>query len=365
MAKKTGKFDYYLFLIIMCLLLFGLVMVFSASSPMSLETYGNSYHVVIRQFMWAVLGFGIMIFLSQYDYHKLGKYSFAILIICFILLAAVLVVGQEVKGAKRWLGVGGATMQPSEFAKFAMIVFLSFSVSKNADKLKNFGKGLFPYLLLVGAVCGMVLLEKHLSGTVVVAGVSMLILFIGGAKFSHFVCLGGLAGAAGVAAIALEPYRMERIVTFMDPFKYKMDEGWQIIQSLYAIGSGGIFGLGLGQSRQKYLYIPEPQNDFIFSIICEELGFIGAALVIVLFILLIWRGAKIAMTAPDKFGSLLAFGFTGLIAIQVLINIAVVTSSMPVTGMQLPFFSAGGSSLVFIMAGMGVLLNVSKQCKKG
>lgn len=361
---KRGNMDYYLFAVVVVLLAFGLIMVFSASAANAYYEYGNSYHYVISQLRWAVLGMVVMFFMAGFDYHKLGKLSFPIVVVTLLLLVAVLAVGTEIKGAKRWLGVGGMTMQPSEMAKFAIIVFLSYKLSRDGGKIKEFFTGLVPYLGIIGLFCALVLLEKHLSGTVVVALISFLLLLVGGAKISHFVALGMCGVAGGVVAIIMEPYRMERITAFLDPFAHKMDEGWQIVQSLYAIGSGGLFGVGLGRSRQKHLYIPEPQNDFIFSIICEELGLLGAALVLILFAILIWRGVKIALSAPDKFGSLMAFGFTSLIAIQVIINVAVVTASMPVTGMQLPFFSAGGSSLVFILAGMGVLLNISRYSTK-
>lgn len=361
--RQHGVMDYYLFAVIITLLAFGLVMVFSASAANAYYEYGNSYEYVFSQLKWAVIGMAVMLFLAGFDYHRLAKLSPIVLGVTVLLLLAVLVVGVEVKGAKRWLGVGGMTMQPSEMAKFAVILFLSFKLSRDNGKIREFFAGLMPYLLIIGFVCGLILLEKHLSGTVVVGLVGCLLLLIGGAKISHFAIMGIGGVVAAVAAIIMEPYRMARITAFLDPFAHKMDEGWQVVQSLYAIGSGGLFGVGLGRSRQKHLYIPEPQNDFIFSIICEELGWLGATLVLLLFAVLIWRGMKIALRAPDRLGALLAFGFTALIAIQVIINVAVVTASMPVTGMQLPFFSAGGSSLVFLLAGMGVLLNISRSEK--
>lgn len=362
--EKKGQMDMVLFTLLVILLSFGLIMVFSASSINAFYEYGNSYHYLLSQGRWAVVGFAVMLFSSGYDYHRLSKHSSAFLWVTIVLLALVLIVGTEVKGAKRWLGFGGASIQPSELAKIVLILFLSYRLSLEKEGAFENVKSLGPYLLVIAVFCGLVLAEKHLSGTVVLLGVSMLLLFAGGVKTSHFGI--AIAGAAALAVIAIiqEPYRLERITTFWDPFAHKMDEGWQIVQSLYAIGSGGLFGVGLGRSRQKYLYIPEPQNDFIFSIICEELGWIGAILVLALFALLIWRGIKIALNAPDKLGSLLAFGFSCLVAIQVVINVAVVTASMPVTGMQLPFFSAGGSSLVFLSWGMGILLNISRQCRK-
>ncbi|MDY4976387.1 MAG: putative lipid II flippase FtsW [Clostridia bacterium] len=362
--QKTGTMDYYLFTLLVILLSFGLIMVFSASSINAFYEYGNSYHYLLSQGRWVIIGFVVMMFFSRYDYHKLAKQSPLLVAGTIVLLLLVLAVGTEVKGAKRWLGFGGASIQPSECAKIVLIIFLSYRLSMEQENKFDQLKGLTPYLLTIALFCGLVLAEKHLSGTVVLGGVGILLLLAGGAKMAHFGL--GVLGAFGLAVLAIiqEPYRLERITTFWDPFAHKMDEGWQIVQSLYAIGSGGLFGVGLGRSRQKYLYIPEPQNDFIFSIICEELGWLGALLVLTLFALLIWRGMKIALNAPDKLGSLLAFGLSCLVAIQVMINVAVVTASMPVTGMQLPFFSAGGSSLVFLLWGMGILLNISRQCKK-
>jgi cell division protein FtsW len=359
-VKGRGSFDFGFFITVMILLSFGLIMVFSASSASAFYDYNDSYYVIKRQLMWAVLGLFAMFFMAGFDYKRLSKLSVPIFVVSIILLIAVLIVGKEINGAKRWLGFGGLTIQPSEVAKLAVIIFFSSSLAKKKDKIKKFFTGLMPYLMILGVVAALVILEPHLSGTVVIALVSVILLFAAGARIFHFVILSLPAIAGLVIAVIVEPYRMRRIVSFLNPWEYKMNEGWQIIQSLYAIGSGGLFGLGLGRSRQKFLYIPEAQNDFIFSILCEELGFVGAATVLVLFLILIWRGIKIALNAPDTFGSLLATGIISLIAVQVLINIAVVTSSMPVTGMPLPFFSAGGSSLLFIMAGMGIVLNISR-----
>ncbi|MDD4378237.1 MAG: putative lipid II flippase FtsW [Eubacteriales bacterium] len=361
--KRRGAFDFGFFISVMILLSFGLIMVFSASSVDAAFRHNDSYFVIKRQLAWAGIGLFAMFFMSSFDYKKLDKLSFPILMTSIALLAIVLVAGVEVNGARRWLGIGGLTIQPSEVAKLAVIIFFSSRLSKQKGKIMNFWKGLFPYLVILGIIAGLVILEPHLSGTVVIVLVGVVLLFTAGAKISHFALLSLPAVGLLALAIYLEPYRKNRLISFWDPWAYKMDEGWQIIQSLYAIGSGGLFGLGLGQSRQKFLYIPEAHNDFIFSILCEELGLVGASTVIILFMILIWRGVKIALNAPNIFGSLLVIGIISQVAVQVLINIAVVTSSMPVTGMPLPFFSAGGSSLVFLMAGMGIILNVSRYSK--
>jgi cell division protein FtsW len=269
--------------------------------------------------------------------------------------------GDNVNGSTRWL----FGIQPSEIAKLAVILFFAYSLSKRKDQLSSFWKGLLPYLLLLGIFAALLMLEPHFSGTVVLVCIGGVILFVSGAKMQHLMSIGVPAVFAGAFLIFTSEYRMKRVTAFFDPFQDKLGDGWQIIQSLYAIGSGGIFGLGLGRSRQKFLYIPEPHNDFIFSILCEELGFIGAVITILLFAALIWRGIKIAMNAPDTFGSLIAVGITTLIAVEVIINIAVVTSSMPVTGMPLPFFSYGGTALFAIMCCMGIMLNISRYSNKG
>lgn len=360
--KKPNKMDYSFLLIVFALLSYGLIMVFSASSATAHYQYGDAYYFVKRQFIWAVIGVGIMFAISRISIKTIYKYSVQLMVASIVLLVAVLIIGIEVKGAKRWIGFGSFSFQPSEIAKFAIIVFLARCLTTNKDALKTFSRGFLPYVIIIGFLAGLVFLEPHFSGAMVIALTGFVVLWAAGARFWHF---GAIAGAVvpviGIAMVSAS-YRLARVTTFLDPFKDTSGDGWQIVQSLYAIGSGGFFGLGLGQSRQKFLYLPEPQNDFIFSIICEELGFIGALLVIALFVILIWKGIKIAINAPDKFSSLTVIGIISLIAIQAIFNIAVVTSSIPATGMPLPFFSYGGTSLVFILAEMGVVLSVSREC---
>ncbi|MDY3304746.1 MAG: putative lipid II flippase FtsW [Clostridia bacterium] len=359
--EKKNKIDYVFLIAVMSLLCYGLIMVFSASSANAHYRYNDAYYFIKRQAIWAVVGVAIMFVASRIPYDFLYKNALKILAVSVVLLIAVPFVGVSANGAKRWLGFGAVTFQPSEVAKFAIIVFLARSLSVNKDALRDFTKGFLPYVAIIGIVAFLVVIEPHLSGAIVIALTGFIVLWAAGAKVSHFVAVGLPALCAAVALMLSADYRLERVTTFLDPFKNTSDDGWQVVQSLYAIGSGGFFGLGLGQSRQKFLYLPEPQNDFIFSVICEELGFIGAALVIALFTLLIWRGVRIAINAPNKFASLLVIGIMGLIAIQVIINIAVVTSSVPATGMPLPFFSYGGSSLVFILGEMGVVLSISRE----
>ena len=355
--------DFYFFLTVMSLLAFGLIMVFSASSESARYasyTNGDAYYFIKRQGLWAIISIIAMFFFANLDYHKLGKWAPAILGGSIVFLGLVLVIGSEVKGGKRWIDMSFISFQPSELAKIAIILFFAYSLSKNPNVLKKFWSGLVPYLCVLGFIALLLMLEPHFSGTIVILSIGLSILFVAGAKIRHLLLLATPAIFGACVLVFTSEYRMQRVTAFLDPFKDKLGDGWQIIQSLYAIGSGKLVGLGLGRSRQKFLYIPEPHNDFIFSIVCEELGFIGATIVLMLFAIVIWRGVKIAMDAPDTFGSLIAIGITTLIAVEVIINIAVVTSSMPVTGMPLPFLSYGGTALLAVMSCMGIMLNISK-----
>lgn len=356
------SFDYGIFIVVLFLLAIGVVMVYSASFAFALYYFNDSHYFLIRQVIWAGLGLIVMLIVSKINYKVWGKLSGIIYFISIVLLILVLIphIGVEKKGAQRWINLGFMEFQPSEIAKLAMIIFFSYKLSKVRDTIKSFFNGLLPYLIHIGIIAGLILLEPHMSSTVVVVLIGLIMLFTAGARIWHFILISFPVIGGGVLAIIMEPYRLKRLTAFLDPWSDTQGSGWQIIQSLYAIGSGGLFGLGLGQSRQKYLYIPEPHNDFIFSILAEEMGYVGVLVVLILFLFFIWRGFKIAMQVPDTFGSLLATGITSLIGLQVLINIAVVTSSMPVTGVPLPFFSYGGSSLLLLMAGVGILLNISR-----
>ena len=349
MAKKKKNFssfvnnpvDFTLLITILLLLAIGLTMVLSASSPSALSETGNSYSFFSKQLFFAVIGLACMLFISKIDYRfykKFYKYSWWI---ALALLLLVLIAGKTINGAKRWLYLTESlSFQPSEFVKLLMIIFYAGVLVKNRDELSKYGKGFIKHILFLVPIIGLLLIEPHFSASIVIIAIVSVMMIMAGCKFWHFIATGGTVGVMGVIALIVkEPYRLQRVVTFLDPWKDATGNGWQVIQSLYAIGSGGLFGLGLGESKQKYLYIPEPHNDFIFSILGEELGFIGCAVVLILFAIFIWRGILIAMKAPDMFGSLIAIGITTLVAIQVIINVAVVTSSMPATGMPLPFFS--------------------------
>ncbi len=365
--KKKGQIDFYFLIIVFALLAFGLMMVMSASSESARHasyTGGDAYYFIKRQLIWAVLSVAAMFFFSKFDYHNLIKWSGIIILVAFVLLVLVPLAGTEVNGGQRWLRLGPIQFQPSEVAKIALIIYLANSLSKNSKYLETFKRGLVPNLIVIGVTALLLIIQPHFSATVLIVAVGVIMLFVGGVNWKHLVALIVPVVFAGIMLVMTSPYRRARVFSFMDPFADPLGDGYQVIQSLYAIGSGGLFGVGLGQSRQKFLYIPEPQNDFIFSILCEELGFLGAFVVIALFAFLVYRGFKIAMNAKDKEGSLIAVGITSLIALQVIMNIAVVTSAMPVTGIPLPFFSYGGTALFIIMSCMGIMLNISRQTKQ-
>ncbi|MDR1101507.1 MAG: FtsW/RodA/SpoVE family cell cycle protein [Clostridiales bacterium] len=281
------QFDFFFFLIVISLLAIGLIMVFSSSSEAARVQYDDAYYFIKRQMMWAAVSLVSMFAMANFNYKRLQKMAIPLLILAIITLIAVLFIGKEVNGGKRWISLGFVQFQPSEVAKIAVIIFMASSLSVNYKNLKKFFTGLIPYLCILVLFAGLIMLEPHFSATIVIVLVAVIILITAGARMWHFFWLGVPVASALAILVATSEYRMQRVTAFLDPFKDKLGDGWQIIQSLYAIGSGGLFGLGLGRSRQKFLYIPEPQNDFIFSILCEELGLIGAATVIILFALLI------------------------------------------------------------------------------
>lgn len=368
--KKTNKkkvsffnnpLDYTLLITILLLLSLGLIMVLSASSPTSLAESGTSYTYFIKQAIFAIAGLFAMGIISKINYRVYKSFYKFVYVLSIILLALVLVIGTSSNGAKRWIYIGGQSFQPSEFVKLFIIIFYAGLLTKDREELPKFWKGLVKHILWIAPIACLLLLEPHMSATLVISGICLVMMIVAGCKFSQLFMSGLIIGVPVIGVLIVKSsYRLKRVVTFLDPWQDKLGDGWQVIQSLYAIGSGGLFGLGLGQSKQKYLYLPEPQNDFIFSVLAEELGWAGCVFVIILFAILIWRGVLIAMKAPDMFGSLLAVGITSLIAIQVIINIAVVTSSMPATGMPLPFFSYGGTALFLLLCEMGILLNISR-----
>lgn len=364
-AASLPTFDIPFLLILLLLLSYGLIMLFSAGYAVALYRRGDAYTYIRPQLLFAALGVLAMYAASLVDYHVWHRLAWPMLGISLLLLAIVLFM-PEYNGCKRWIVLPGlGTLQPSEIAKFAVVLVFAHIISLNHDRMQTFATGVLPFMVILGAVTVLMLLEPHLSGTLLILGIGAVLMFVGGTGLKWFA-LAGIAGAGAIAAAVvllpeLVPYAMGRLSSWRDPFADPLGEGHQTIQSLYAIASGGAAGLGLGNSRQKYLYVPEPQNDFIFSILCEELGFVGAALTVVRFLLLFLRGMSIAVRARDKFGALLAVGFVVQVVLQAVLNIAVVTNTIPNTGISLPFFSSGGTSLMMLLGEMGIVLSVSRQ----
>lgn len=351
--------------VLLALLSYGLIMLFSAGYAVALYRRGDAYTYIRPQLLFAALGAAAMYAASLVDYHVWHKLAWPVMGLSLILLVVVLFM-PEYNGCKRWIVLPGlGTLQPSEIAKFAVVLVFSHIISLNHDRMHSFAGGVLPFGLILGVVTVLMLLEPHLSGTLLILSIGAVLMFVGGTGLQWFGLAGGLgAGAIAAAVLALPelvPYATDRLASWRDPFADPLGEGHQTIQSLYAIASGGLAGLGLGNSRQKYLYVPEPQNDFIFSILCEELGFIGAALVVALFLMLLLRGMSIAVRARDKFGALLVVGFVVQVTLQAILNMAVVTNTIPNTGISLPFFSSGGTSLLMLLGEMGIVLSVSRQ----
>ncbi|NLM12583.1 MAG: putative lipid II flippase FtsW [Epulopiscium sp.] len=362
-ANKTkairSQCDFTILFTVGLLVLFGLVMIFSSSYYYALNHFNDMYHFLKRQTLWSIIGFAAMIFMMNYDYKNIKLLAVPGYIVSQILLVLVLFIGKEVNGSKRWL----FGFQPSELAKLTVIFFMALIISYNRNKLKKFS-GLLFYLIFV-AIPVVLIAIQNLSTAVVVLFIGTAMLFVASPKIWHFFVLALPVIVGGIVAVMLPQfaYRLDRIQIWKNPWIDPTGKGYQPIQSLYAVGSGGLFGLGLGESRQKLGFIPEAHNDIIFAIVCEELGLVGAVALLSLFLILIWRGIKVAINAPDLFSSLVASGIICMIGIQVLINVAVITKTIPTTGMPLPFISYGGSSLLFTMAAMGILLNISRYSK--
>lgn len=363
---QKGKLDITFLSLVLILLTFGLVMLFSASYAYSLEYFDNSYKFILSQSIYAAIGIIALFVASRINYHIWRAVSLPLFGVTTLLLIALLIMPPMLQGmsVKRWFAIGGFSFQPSEIAKFAIVIFLATLIAANQKKMTQW-KFVLSLFAIVGVTSVLVVCEPHISAAVLIAAIGFVLLVVGGLhRMVITACI--LAVVGGIALVIITQstgfisYGSDRIANWIDPWSDATGGGFQTIQSLLAIGSGGVLGRGLGQSRQKYLWVPEPHNDFIFSIVCEELGLIGAVVIIVLFALLVWRGFKIAMCAPDKFGSLLAIGLTFQVGLQAMLNIWVVTNTIPNTGIGLPFFSYGGTSLVLLLAEMGVVLSVSR-----
>ena len=364
--SKPGRIDITFLLLVLAVLTIGLIMLFSASYVEALYREGDSFFYIKKQLMFAVAGI-IAMFAIAYliDYHWLHRFAFAIYIVSIFLLIIVYFC-PAVNGVHRWIPVPlVGTVQPSEIAKFAIIIIYAHTISVNYKLIGTFKGGVLPLVLFMIPVFLLVFFERHISGALLIALICAVLMFVGGIKMRWFGVAAGVGGVAAVVAGFFGVYKSVwyRVQVFIDPFVDPRVTGFQNIQALYAICSGGLMGAGLGNSRQKYLYIPEPQNDFIFSIVCEELGFVGAAFILLLFAFLVYQGFVIAARAKDKFGSLLVIGIMAQIGLQTILNVAVVTKMFPNTGIPLPFFSYGGSALLVLLAEMGVVLNVSRHSK--
>ena len=365
-ADRPRGADLPFALLTLLLLSIGVLMVLSASFASAYydvqgETGHDPVYFFSRQAVFAAAGAGVMLLCSRIPmdtYHRLARPA---MLFSLLSLGAVLVMGTVVNGARRWISLGFTTFQPSEITKIAIILYFSALICKYKDRMRSFRYGIAPFAVVLAQVAALLVMEPHFSATIIIFIIGAAMLFLGGARLGWFIGGAALLAGGAVTAVALVPYVAQRVASFRDPFSDLTGDGWQIVQSLYAIGSGGLTGLGLGQSRQKYLYLPEEHNDFIFSVVCEELGFIGAALILVLFAMLIVRGYHISMHASDRFGFLVGSGITTMLALQVILNVAVCTNLVPCTGISLPFFSYGGTALLIQMAEAGIVLSLSRE----
>ncbi len=368
-TKRAGMDISFLALVVI-LLAIGVTMVLSASFARAYfdpggVTKGKATYYFIRQFIFAALGVAAMIICSRLPVGFYKRFSMPVLIAAVILLMLVPIIGTNANGAKRWIGLGAFTIQPSEIAKIGIILAFASMICARRGRMKSFRYGILPFAAILAAIVGLLVLEPHFSASIIIVAIGGVMLFLGGARLVWFIAAAVAAGGGIAVLLTMFPYASTRITTWRDPFASTSDEGYQIVQSLYSIGSGGLTGLGLGQSRQKYLYLPEEHNDFIFSVVCEELGFIGALLILTLFALLIIRGYWIALHSTDRYSFLVAAGITTLLAIQVILNVAVVTNLVPCTGISLPFFSYGGTALLMQMSEMGIVLSISRDLPAG
>ena len=368
-VKRAGM-DISFLALVMILLTVGVTMVLSASFARAYYdpggvTGGKPAYYFVRQLVFAAAGVAVMLVCSRLPPGFYRRFSMPLLAAAVLLLALVPLIGTNANGAKRWIGLGAFTVQPSEIAKIAVILSFSSMICARRGRMTSFRHGILPFAAVLAAIVGLLVLEPHFSASVIIVAIGGAMLFLGGARLAWFIAAAIAAGGGIAVLLTLFPYASSRITTWRDPFASTSDEGYQIVQSLYSIGSGGLTGLGLGQSRQKYLYLPEEHNDFIFSVVCEELGFIGAALILTLFALLIIRGYWIALHSRDRYGFLAAAGITTLLALQVILNVAVVTNLVPCTGISLPFFSYGGTALLMQLAEMGIVLSISRDIPAG
>lgn len=360
-TRRPGQIDFSLFIAITIICAFGLVMVFSSSYYYAQDKgLDNGYYYLKNQAIYFALGMALMLVISRIDYHKWEKLRVVGLAGVIALMLAVVFFGEERNGATRWLEIGGFSFQPSELAKFVLILYMSAFMAKRPHLMSSLSRGLMPMLMIIGIMSGILLLQKNMSMMVIVMMTGIIMLYLGGAQIKHLLLLAGIAVPVLVIAVLSEDYRVSRVLMFLDPWNSDQTGAYQLRQSLLALGSGGLFGQGLNFSRQKLLFLPYGESDFIFSIIGEELGFMGGLAVIGMYAFVVYRGVRVAMRCKDRFGSLMAAGITAVLGIQAAVNIAVATSSVPPTGQTLPFISSGGTSLVIFMSAIGILLNISR-----
>ena len=362
---RKNKIDKFLFFMVLLIGIFGIIMIYSASSIWAEYKFHDAFKFVKAQGIFFLVGILLMNMLSKVDYHLYQKHANLILGVCFFLLALVLIpgIGTVRNGSRSWFGIGGFGIQPSEFAKIGLIIYTAKYITQNQKEMRDIKKGVLPILLVIGVFFLLIMLEPDFGTAMVIILTLVCMIFVSGVKISFFVKIGliGILGIVGLIIIA--PYRMARIVSFLNPWTDPLGSGFQIIQSLYAIGPGGLLGQGFLNSHQKHFYLPEPQTDFIFSIISEEFGFLGVLIVVSFFFFLFYRTLKISMNTNDSFGKYLSFGLSFGIIIQAILNLCVVIGLIPVTGVTLPFFSYGGSSLLVSMISIGIILSVSKYGK--
>lgn len=356
------KYNKLLLLAVILISLFGLLMIYSSSNIWAEYKYNDPYKYLKSQAIFLIIGYILMIIISKFPYQNYKKLANIIFLTCTIMLILVLIpgIGTVRNGSRSWFGIGSLGLQPSEFAKLGLIIFTSKYLANNTKELKNIKKGVLPILGVLLLIFGLIMLEPDFGTGVVIVMTIIVLLFISGVKINFFIKIGILGLIGIIVLILIAPYRLERIVSFINPWTDPLGSGFQIIQSLYAIGPGGLLGLGFGNSIQKHFYLPEPQTDFIFAIISEEFGFLGVLIISTLFITIIYSGLKISMRCQDNFGKLLSFGITFGLAFQTILNLMVVVGLLPVTGVTLPFLSYGGSSLLISLINMGILLNIDK-----
>ena len=354
--------DLWLFGAVVVLCSVGVIMVYSASAIIAVDRFNDPFFFLKKQFFWAVIGFGCLWVALRLDYRRLERLIVPLLVLSFVLLVLVLVppFGQVINGTRRWFRAGPLSFQPVELAKFSLVLYLAAFLSRRREQMSSFAQGLVPPLLVAGLMAGLTIVQPDLGNSVVLIILTLVLAYLAGARVIHMLAIGGAALPVIGLLIAFRPYRLCRMLAFLNPWDDPQGCGFQIIQSFLALGSGGWFGLGLGESKQKLFYLPEPYTDFIFAILGEELGLVGAGLVVGVFAVLIWRGLRVGLRAPDAFGAYLAFGLTIMLATQILVNLGVVTGSLPTKGLPLPFVSFGGSALLMTMFSTGVLLNISQ-----